>query len=348
MNIRRLTLPALLGLALMSPTRRSSAQKLGTVELGGFLQLDRVDKALQTKQLGAGAGGRVGVFLGPRWELEGDASFTQVEPRANRGGNPSVQTGGKKVQINYYVGRLNYNIPFGAKPGNAIIISGGAGANRVDKHTDLVLSPALGLRTMISRSAGFRFDVSSIISPNPASGTFKYPTLNNLNDGVAWGLLPLFFAGAGLSLGEVGLLAATYPGVWGLAQLATGAISDAVGRKPLIVAGMVLQACALAALVPFAGLRPWLAAMAALGLGTALVYPTLLAVVSDVVHSSERASATGVYRFWRDAGYLFGALLAGTLADRLGVSWAIEVVAALTLASGIVVLARLPETRRRR
>jgi hypothetical protein len=125
-------------------------------------------------------------FLGQRWELEGDATFTQVEPRANRGGNPSAQTGSKKVQINYYVGRLNYNIPFGAKPGNAIIISGGAGANRVDKHTDLVLSPALGLRTMISRSAGFRFDISSIISPNPASGTFKYPTLNNLNDGAAY------------------------------------------------------------------------------------------------------------------------------------------------------------------
>jgi MFS family permease len=172
--------------------------------------------------------------------------------------------------------------------------------------------------------------------------------VNNLNDGVAWGLLPLFFAGAGLGLDAVGLLAATYPVVWGLTQLGTGAISDVVGRKPLIVSGMVLQACAFAALVPFAGLLPWLAAMAALGLGTALVYPTLLAVVSDVVHPIERASATGVYRFWRDAGYLFGALLAGTLADRLGVAWAIETVAALTLASGIVVIARLPETHRRR
>ena len=171
--------------------------------------------------------------------------------------------------------------------------------------------------------------------------------VNNLNDGVAWGLLPLFFAGAGLGLDEVGLLAATYPVVWGVMQLGTGAISDAVGRKPLIVAGMVLQGCAFAALVPFAGLLPWLAAMAALGLGTALVYPTLLAVVSDVVHPSERASATGVYRFWRDAGYFFGALLAGTLADRVGVAWAIEVVAALTLASGIIVIARLPETHRR-
>ncbi len=134
--------------------------------------------------------------------------------------------------------------------------------------------------------------------------------------------------------------------MWGATQLATGAISDAVGRKSLIVAGMALQACALAALVSFQGLLPWLAAMAVLGLGTALVYPTLLAVVSDVVHPSQRASATGVYRFWRDTGYVFGALLAGTLADRLGVAWAIEVVAALTLASGLVVLVRLPETHR--
>jgi len=172
--------------------------------------------------------------------------------------------------------------------------------------------------------------------------------VNNLNDGVAWGLLPLFFAGKGLGLGEVGLLAAIYPGVWGVTQIATGAISDAVGRKSLIAAGMALQASALAALVPLAGFLPWLVAMAALGLGTAFVYPALLAVVSDVVHPIKRASATGVYRFWRDAGYLFGALLAGTIADLLGIEWAIEVVATLTLASGLVVFLRLPETHRPR
>ncbi|HET9809182.1 MAG TPA: MFS transporter, partial [Candidatus Limnocylindria bacterium] len=196
-------------------------------------------------------------------------------------------------------------------------------------------------------SPSFRRVFADVSWRHPALFTASQAGLvNNLNDGVAWGLLPLFFAGAGLSLGEIGLLAATYPVVWGLTQLATGAISDAIGRRPLIAAGMVLQAAALGALVPFAGLFPWLGAMAALGLGTALVYPTLLAVVSDVTHPSERASATGVYRFWRDAGYLFGALLAGVLADRLGVAWAIEAVAALTLASGIVVLARLPETHR--
>lgn len=222
-----------------------------------------------------------------------------------------------------------------------------------------------GLASILVRETRGHAELEASHGPHPASSlsfrrvfadvTWRRPALfsasqaglvNNLNDGVAWGLLPLFFAGAGLSLGEVGVLAATYPVVWGLTQLATGAISDAVGRRPLIAAGMVLQACALAALVPFTGALPWLIAMAALGLGTALVYPTLLAVVSDVVHPSERASATGVYRFWRDAGYLVGALLAGTVADRLGLAWAIEAVAALTLASGVVVIARLPETRR--
>jgi MFS family permease len=169
---------------------------------------------------------------------------------------------------------------------------------------------------------------------------------NNLNDGVAWGLLPLFFMDGGLGLHEVGILAAVYPGVWGLGQIASGALSDKIGRRPLIATGMVMQACALAALVPFAGFGPWVVAMITLGLGTAFVYPTLLAVIADVVHPSHRATATGIYRFWRDAGYVAGALLAGAIADRLGARWAIEAVAALTLASAITVLLRLPETHR--
>lgn len=198
-------------------------------------------------------------------------------------------------------------------------------------------------------SSSFRYVFADVSWRHPALFSASQAGLvNNLNDGVAWGLLPLFFSARGLTLGEVGVLAAVYPGVWGLAQLASGAMSDVVGRKPLIAAGMVLQASALAVLVPFGGFLPWLAAMAALGVGTALVYPTLLAVVSDVVHPIQRASAIGVYRFWRDAGYLLGALLAGTIADRLGIEWAIEVVAALTLASAIVVLVRLPETHRPR
>ncbi|MEO8564085.1 MAG: OmpA family protein [bacterium] len=199
MNIRRLIMPALLGLAVASPTRSILAQRAGTVELGGFLQLDRMDRAFQTKHLGGGAGGRFGIFFSPRWELEGDASYTQVEPLANRGGNPKVQTGGDKVQINYYVGRLNYNIPWGGRPGNAIILSGGAGAYRIDNHTDLVLSPDIGVRAMLGNSVGLRFDVLSMTAPNPSSGTFKYPTVvGGVNDGAAY--LSSFEARAGISL----------------------------------------------------------------------------------------------------------------------------------------------------
>ncbi len=168
--------------------------------------------------------------------------------------------------------------------------------------------------------------------------------VNNLNDGLAWGLFPLFFAAAGLGVAQIGLLAGLYPGVWGVAQLATGALSDRVGRKPLIVSGMWLQAAALALLPLARGFAPWAAAMVLLGLGTALVYPTFLAAVSDVAHPSWRASAVGVYRLWRDSGYAVGALLSGLLADLFGVPWAIAGIAALTFASGAVVLIRMHET----
>jgi MFS family permease len=168
--------------------------------------------------------------------------------------------------------------------------------------------------------------------------------VNNLNDGLAWGLFPLFFAAAGLSVGQIGLLAAIYPGVWGIAQLATGALSDRLGRKGLIVAGMWVQAVAIGLVVLTQGFGRWAGAMVLLGLGTALVYPTLLAAVSDVAHPSWRASAVGVYRLWRDGGYALGALLAGVLADLLGVSWAIAAIALLTFASGLVALARMYET----
>jgi MFS family permease len=168
-----------------------------------------------------------------------------------------------------------------------------------------------------------------------------------LNDGLAWGLLPLFFAAGGLGVAQIGLLAGVYPGVWGVSQLATGAVSDRVGRKPLIVGGMWLQAGALALLPLTHGVIPWAAAMVLLGLGTALVYPTFLAAVSDVAHPSWRASAVGVYRLWRDSGYAIGALLAGLLADRFGVPWAIVGIAALTFASGMVVLVRMHETLQR-
>jgi MFS family permease len=168
--------------------------------------------------------------------------------------------------------------------------------------------------------------------------------VNNLNDGMAWGLFPLVFGAAGLSLEQIGLLAAIYPGVWGVAQLATGALSDHLGRKGMIVAGMWVQAAGIFLLLLTQGFTPWLAAMVLLGLGTALVYPTLLAAVSDVAHPDWRASVVGVYRLWRDGGYAVGALLTGLLADVLGVSWAIAGIGLLTFISGLVVLVRMYET----
>ena len=189
-----------------------------------------------------------------------------------------------------------------------------------------------------------------------ARGTWRDPALssasqaglvNNLNDGLAWGLFPLFFAAAGLSLREIGVLAFAYPATWGVAQLLTGALSDRWGRKWMIVAGMMVQAVALGSMVMWPGFAPWLAAGVALGLGTALVYPTLLAAIGDVAHPSWRGSAVGVYRLWRDLGYAAGALLAGVLADVFGMSAAIGVVGALTAGSGILVAVRMPETRRR-
>jgi MFS family permease len=168
--------------------------------------------------------------------------------------------------------------------------------------------------------------------------------VNNLNDGMAWGLLPLYFAAAGLSLGEIGALAAAYPAVWAIGQIATGAWSDTVGRKPLIVAGMFLQAVAIAVLAAGDTFAIWFGAAVALGLGTALVYPTLLAAVADVAAPAWRGSAVGVYRLWRDLGFAVGAIVAGLVADLAGMASAIWIVAALTAGSGLVVWLRMRET----
>ncbi|HKV56775.1 MAG TPA: MFS transporter [Ktedonobacteraceae bacterium] len=172
--------------------------------------------------------------------------------------------------------------------------------------------------------------------------------VNNLNDGLAWGLLPLFFAAHGSSLAQIGLLAGIYPGVWGVTQLLTGALSDRIGRKGMIAGGMMLQGIAIG-LLPFTrGFAWWAVDLILLGLGTALVYPTLLAAISDVVHPDWRASSIGVYRLWRDSGYAVGALLAGVLADLFGVSWAIGVIGGVTFLSGIVVQGVMKETLARR
>src|SRR5215218_5086288 len=186
--------------------------------------------------------------------------------------------------------------------------------------------------------------------------SFKEPALsaacqaglvNNLNDAVAWGLFPILFASHGLALNQIGLLGALYPAFWGIAQLGTGALSDRIGRKWLISTGMLTQAGALAVVASSTSYGPWIIAAVLLGLGTAMVYPTLLAAIGDVAHPIWRARAVGVYRLWRDGGFAAGALLAGLIADRWGLTTAVWVVAALTAGSGLVVAARMYETRSR-
>jgi MFS family permease len=168
--------------------------------------------------------------------------------------------------------------------------------------------------------------------------------VNNLNDGLAWGLFPVLFAAAGLSVAQIGVLAALYPALWGLGQLVTGALSDRVGRKLLITGGMLVQAAALALVAAGSTFPVWAVAAVLLGAGTAMVYPTLLAAIGDVAHPAWRARSVGVYRLWRDGGFAAGALAAGLLADAFGIPMAIWVIAVLTAASGLLVAARMYET----
>ena len=179
----------------------------------------------------------------------------------------------------------------------------------------------------------------------PLFATNQAGFVNNLNDGLAWGLFPLFFAAAGLSLREIGWLAALYPAVWGIAQIGTGALSDRTGRRPLIVSGMLLQSVGLGLFALESGFLWWAVAAVILGLGTAGVYPTLIAQVSDLVLPRDRAGGVGIYRLWRDLGYVAGGLLAGILADLLGYRSAIGFVAALTALSGLIAMAYLPRQR---
>jgi MFS family permease len=161
--------------------------------------------------------------------------------------------------------------------------------------------------------------------------------INNLNDGMSWGIFPLFFASFGLGIERIGILKAVYPATWGILQVATGPLSDRWGRKGLIVAGMWVQASGLFLTAATRDFNWWLVGSLLLGLGTAMVYPSLIAAVSDASHPSWRARSLSVYRFWRDLGYAIGAVSAGIIADAFGLSWAIASIAALTFLSGVIV-----------
>jgi MFS family permease len=214
------------------------------------------------------------------------------------------------------------------------------------EHVALEIAQTEPARAGVAPGLAFRrvFALTTWREPS-LSAACQAGLVNNLNDGMSWGIYPLFFAQHGLGVAAIGVVKAVYPGVWGALQVVTGPLSDRVGRKGLIAGGMVVQAAGiwLTALVP--AYPAWLAGAALQGLGTAMVYPTLLAVIGDVAHPSWRATGFGVYRLWRDLGYAVGALLAGLVADWLGMAAAIHVVAALTLASGVVVMLRMRETR---
>lgn len=221
----------------------------------------------------------------------------------------------------------------------------------------------LGLSTLVVRETRPHADHEASSYPDAprltdrqvlAETSFREPALsaasqaglaNNLNDGLAWGLFPVLFLSAGLTLGQTGLLVALYPAVWGLGQLATGALSDRWGRKHLVTAGMLTQAMALAMVAAGGTFGVWAVAAVLLGAGTAMVYPTLLACIGDVAHPAWRARAVGVYRLWRDLGFAVGALVAGLISDAFGVREAVWAVAAVTAASGVVVALRMYETR---
>jgi MFS family permease len=206
---------------------------------------------------------------------------------------------------------------------------------------EVAQSAALSAEVLLSRREVFW---RTTIADRNLSSVTQAGLVNNLDDGMAWGLFPLYFAAAGISLMQIGTLAALYPATWGIAQLFTGAWSDRVGRKWLIAAGMGVQALGIAATILSTGLVGFAIAAVLLGFGTAMVYPTLLAAIGDVAHPTWRASSIGVYRLWRDLGYAVGALLAGVAADLFGLAIAMWIVAALTLFSGAIVAIRMAET----
>ena len=235
---------------------------------------------------------------------------------------------------------------YGIRPGPYLLAEGLAAcglllslfARDTSPQVELESAGAMGTESLGKLAAEVSFRDRTMSSACQAG------LVNNLNDGMAWALLPLFFAARGLGLREIGLLASIYPAIWGAGQLGTGWISDYVGRKPLVVTGMLLQSLAIAGFVIMPGFTWWVAESVLLGAGTALVYPILLAVVSDAARVPDRATAIGIYRFWRDSGYAAGAIIAGVIADAAGFPAAIITVACLTGLSGLVVAVRMRET----
>jgi MFS family permease len=218
---------------------------------------------------------------------------------------------------------------------SAFLVRETEGFARYEASQHAVPAPTMSQRDVFLRTSFTDRELSSVSQAG---------LVNNLNDGMAWGLFPLFFAAANMSLAQIGYLAAIYPAVWGIGQLFTGALSDRAGRKWLIALGMWVQAAGIVLIVLSRSFGGFAVGGALIGLGTAMVYPTLLAAIGDVAHPSWRASAVGVYRLWRDLGYAIGALIAGITADTLGVDKAIWLVAAITFVSGLIVAVRMRET----
>jgi MFS family permease len=216
-----------------------------------------------------------------------------------------------------------------------------------ETHAHAALESA---RRRVSASAMRARDVfwRTTLTDRNLSSLSQAGLVNNLNDGMAWGLFPLLFAAVNLSLDRIGILAAMYPATWGIGQLVTGALSDELGRKWFIATGMWVQAAGIVVVIASGGFVGFATGGVLLGIGTAMVYPTLLAAIGDVAAPAWRASSVGVYRLWRDLGYAVGALLAGLAADVLGLKGAMGVVAAITFMSGVVAAVRLDETLQHR
>jgi len=211
-----------------------------------------------------------------------------------------------------------------------------------ETSSHVALESRLGASSPALHSAADVFWQTTLMDRN-LSMISQAGLVNNLNDGMAWGLFPLFFAAANMSLDRIGTLAAIYPATWAVVQLGTGALSDRVGRKWLIAGGMWVQAGGIGVVILSRSFAGFAAGGALLGIGTAMVYPTLLAAIGDVARPSWRASSVGVYRLWRDFGYVVGALLAGITADLIGLAGAMWLVAAITLTSGLVAALRMDE-----